>query len=389
MVKELVSILMVNYNHADVIEDAIKSVLGQSYENFQFIIVDDGSTDASCDIIKQYDDPRIEFYSQPINRHICAVTNFGMEKVRGEYLARIDSDDIWYPEKLEKQMKFLNDHPEYDICFSYVDIIDEKGNKIIDSDIEKLYQVHYQTQSEWLEHFFMEGNCLALPSVLMRRKIMDDTGIFKMGYMQSHDFDYWVRIAKRCTLHVLQESLIGVRRYENNMNNSNLSEVNTTRFYNEYLDIKKHFFDDMSKEVFIETFQKHFRNPDSYTEEELECEKAFLLCLPHGLSESIPPAGIEKFLELLQKPEYVKLLEEKYDFTVKDFYEMTGKHIYNDYFLECRVRQLNEEREKRQRLEQEKRRKEQELEELIAAYENSTSWKLTRPFRKIMKVLKR
>ena len=95
MKKDLVSVLMVNYNHADTIEKSIRSVLEQTYSKLQLIIVDDGSTDNSVEIINSIEDPRIELYEQKVNKQICMVTNFGMEKVKGEYFARIDSDDIW------------------------------------------------------------------------------------------------------------------------------------------------------------------------------------------------------------------------------------------------------------------------------------------------------
>ena len=93
---------MVNYNHEAHLPLTIESVLSQSYQNIQFIIIDDGSTDGSQPIIKDYakKDPRIEYYFLEKNRHICHATNFGFRKVTGEYLARIDSDDLWYPDKL-------------------------------------------------------------------------------------------------------------------------------------------------------------------------------------------------------------------------------------------------------------------------------------------------
>ena len=94
MKEPLVSVLMVNYNHEDTIGETIESVLGQTYQNMQFIIIDDGSTDRSCDIIKSFQDERIELYRLGKNRHICYATNYGFEKVKGDYLARIDSDDV-------------------------------------------------------------------------------------------------------------------------------------------------------------------------------------------------------------------------------------------------------------------------------------------------------
>ena len=107
MKRPLVSVLMVNYNHEDSIRESIESVLSQSFDNLQFVIVDDGSTDRSCEIVESFHDPRLEFYRLPENRHICYTTNFGLTKVRGDYLARIDSDDLWLPDKLERQLAFL------------------------------------------------------------------------------------------------------------------------------------------------------------------------------------------------------------------------------------------------------------------------------------------
>lgn len=401
--EELISILMVNYNHADVIKETIESVLAQSYTNFQFIIVDDGSTDGSLDIINQFDDNRIEVYPQKKNMQICTVTNIGLKKMKGTYLARIDSDDIWEPEKLEKQIRFLKEHSEYEICFSLVDIIDEEGNEIDNSPIKKMYEKNYTTQEQWLEQFFFKGNCVALPSVIMTKRVVDEIGNFNICYMQAHDFDYWIRVAKRYPMYVMQEALIKVRRYNGEKNNSNLSEINTTRFYNEYLDIKKHFFDDMDNDLFKRTFQKYFRDKNANGQEKLECEKAFLLCIPCEPARSIPFTGIERLGNLFQKQNYVDILEKEYNFNIKDFYIMTGKHLYNDYFLEqAKEKNSNLERENRnlkdgmvkQDVENKKVNDEltgriKELEHRIEEYEYSTSWQLTKPFRTVMKAIRR
>lgn len=384
MEKPLVSVLMVNYNHEDTIRESIESVLNQNYKELQFIIVDDGSTDSSCEVIEQFKDSRIELYKQKRNQHICYVTNLGLSKVKGDYLARIDSDDIWYPEKLEKQIQFLVEHPEYKICFSLVDIINTKSEVINDKDIGDLYEVFFKGQADCLEKIFFMGNCLALPSVLMKTEIMKEIGGFNLGYMQSHDFDYWVRVAKKYPIYVMQERLIGVRRFDKNdekSNNSNTSEISSTRFYNEYMDIRSHYFDDMDNELFVYTFQKYFKCKESKSIEELECEKAFLLCTPCNPSYAIPPVGIQKFLELFQKEIYVNLLEEKFHFTIKDFYKLTGQHMYNDRILDDRRKMLQTEN-------MELIKENSNLEKLINEYENSTSWKITKPLRMLMSKIK-
>lgn len=407
MKEPLVSVLMTNYNHENTIKETIESVLQQTYRNIQFIIIDDGSTDCSCDIVESFQDGRIELYRLEKNRHICYATNYGFEKVKGDYLARIDSDDVWYPEKLNKQMEFLQKNKQYKVCFSWLDLIDGEGNSINEqnSGLLHMYEAEFAGQEDCLLSFFLNGNCLAQPAVLMETEVMRSVGGFNPGYMQSHDFDYWIRIAKRYPLYVMKERLLAVRRFDGNSqtrNNSNVSHTNTLRFYNEYVDIRKHFFDDMSDELFLRTFGGEFRNKEAQSYEELECEKAFLLCRPIPPTQVIPPSGIEKFLEIFASPAIKSVLEYKYGFVEKNYYELTGTHIYNDIFLhekEMFLRQqcedeakrrseaedkLKKVREEKKRLQEEKRqlqREKKQLEQLIRTYDNSTSWRMTAPFR--------
>lgn len=395
MEKNLVSVLMVNYNHADTIEKSIRSVLEQTYSKLQLIIVDDGSTDNSVEIIKSIKDPRIELYEEKENRQICAVTNFGMKRVRGEYFARIDSDDLWEQNKLELQLKYLKEHPEQKICFTRAAIIDEK-DQIIDSELEKLYAVNYESQEEWLETFFFIGNCLPMTSVLMTTKIMLEIGNFNIAYRQLHDFDYWIRIAKRYPMAVIPEKLVRIRRYESETNNSNISEKNTTRTYNEYVDIRRHFFDEMSDEVLKKTFGKYFKNNNAESREELECEKAFLLCSPLGQGKAISNVGIECFVNLFQNKMMTDILEKNYGLNAKKFYELTGEHIYNDWKLQEEIQSIKEKNEKFEKTIEDKESRIKVLEEelrlrnkIINEYENSTSWKLTKPLRKIGKIVKK
>lgn len=387
----LVSVLMVTYNRGKVLKETIESVLSQTYKNIQFIIVDDGSTDDSYDIIKSFHDPRIEVYRLEKNRHICYATNFGFSKVKGEYLARIDSDDVWYLTKLEKQVEFLKKNAKYKICFSWIDLIDENGKSINEKNKEllHLFESDFIGQSDCLRYFFMHGNCLSHPSVLMETSVMNNIGGFHPGYMQSHDFEYWVRIAKKYPIYVMQERLLAMRRFGENKekgnNNSNTSYVNSLRFYNEYVDIKRHFFDGMEDELFIKTFKEDFINKDAKSKAELECEKAFLLCHPILHSTKTPPIAVEKFYELLLNDETKKILEDKYDFTEKTFYKMTGETIYFDHFVEKKLDTLDvqvSELEKENRF----------LKEQVHLYKDSKSWKITKPLRdlseKVKKVMK-
>ena len=202
---------------------------------------------------------------------------------------------------------------------------------------------------------------------------------------------------------VIPEKLVRIRRYESETNNSNISEKNMTRTYNEYVDIRKHFFDEMSDVVFKKTFGKYLKNSNAESREELECEKAFLLCSPVGQGRTISNVGIEYLINLLQDKITADILESKYELNIKKFYELTGEHLYNDWKVQETIQNI---KKKEEVFENEIRRNEQqklmlkkdiadrdnkikELEAIIEDYENSTSWKLTKPLRKIGTIVKK
>ncbi len=395
MGEKLISVLMVNYNHEDTLAETIQSVLDQTYSNFQFIIVDDGSTDRSCEIIESFQDERIELHKREENEHICIATNYGFTKVKGDYLARIDSDDLWYPDKLEKQLLFMEKHQECSVCFTWCDLIDEYGNNIneLEKGLLKLYESETLEQEQWLRKFYFEGNCLAHPSVLMKREVLENIGKFTLAYRQLHDFDYWVRIAKQYKIYIIQERLIAVRRFidkqQTQKNASASSEKNDTRVFNESMDIRARFFEGMSDEILLKGFQQDFRFQKSHTKEELECERAFLMCKPHIGWDGLAPAGIERLAELMEQENMRVLLKEKFHFTVKDLYSLTEKHLFVDSIMKSRYGEVEQ---YKNRLEEEKQQLQREVENcqnLILEYANSTSWKITEPLRKMGSIVRR
>lgn len=382
----LVSIVMVNYNQERYIGAAIESVLQQSYQNWELIVVDDGSTDRSKEIIQSYADERIRPYFLEQNRHICYATNYGFAKVKGEYLARLDSDDVWRPAKLDKQVAFLEAHQEEQVLFTKLDIINENGEVVNDEkkDLYTLYNSRQENRKEWIRFFFFVGNSLIQSGMMMRTALMRETGDFNLAYMQAHDFDYFVRLIKRTGFSFLEEPLIGYRRAESQ--NSSYHPENDRRFFNEHMSIRRHFFDDFSDELFIETFQEYFVNPKSHTHEELQCEQAFLLTKCIGYSDANPILGMEAFEKLFQSVETADLLENKYQFTPKEFYKRNSTHQYfqkEDFLkleqkikeLEAHVSVLLDVKEMQQKH--------------IEALENSLSWKVTKPIRNLKNIVKK
>ncbi len=386
MSNPLVSIVMVNYNQERYIGDAIESVLHQSYQNWELIVVDDGSTDRSKEIIQSYADERIRPYFLEQNRHICYATNYGFAKVRGEYLARLDSDDVWRPEKLDRQVAFLEAHQDEQVLFTKLDIINEKGEVVNDEkrDLYELYNSRHENRKDWIRFFFFVGNSLIQSGMMMRTALMREIGDFNLAYMQAHDFDYFVRMIKKTGFCFLEEPLIGYRRAE--VQNSSYHPENDRRFFNEHMSIRRHFFEDFPDELFVETFQEYFKNPESCTHEELQCEQAFLLEKCIGYSDANPVLGMEAFEKLFQSVEMTALLENKYQFTPKEFYKKNATHQYfqeEDFLkleqkikeLEAHVSVLLDVKEMQQKH--------------IEALENSLSWKVTKPIRNLKNIVKK
>ena len=125
----LVSIIMPNYNSEKYVKETIQSVLEQTYQNWELIFVDDCSTDNSLDIVKSFDDDRIKVYQNESNSGAAVTRNHALEMAQGKWMAFLDSDDLWTPDKLEKQITFMVNN---DVCFSYSDyeVIDENDNVI-------------------------------------------------------------------------------------------------------------------------------------------------------------------------------------------------------------------------------------------------------------------
>ncbi len=448
MKEPLVSIIMTNYNHEDCIRESVEAVLNQTYSNFQFIIVDDGSTDDSVKILQSFTDERIELYTRKENVHISAATNYAMQFVKGEYAAIADSDDLWTPDKLKKQVEFLQKNPQYEACFTWVDIIDENG-KIVnekEKDVREIFNCSTDTREEWLRFFFFIGNRTANPTSIVTTKALKEIGEHNPAFVQGHDFDWWVRFTKKYQFAVIEEPLLRYRRYSlgGGSNTSARNDVNDIRFYNEYMLIRKHFFEDMDQETFIAAFSEQFRNPNSRTALELECEKAFLMCKEFNGSSVYSACGMERLAGLLADRETAAVLKETFHFDQKDFYKMNGVSIYMDKIsqgnrqaarqkleiaeaeignlkktasdlntllegknqeteslnelldamklqyadLELKLEQQRQQLEERQQQLEEKQRQLEERDITIETMLNSLSWKVTKPMRNVKRMLK-
>lgn len=227
-------------------------------------------------------------------------------------------------------MKYMQEHPQGALCFTKLDIINEKEEVINDSltDLYQLYNSRCRDRNEWIRYFFFYGNTLIQSTLLMKREVVDHIGKFNLAYLQSHDFDFFVRAIRKYDFVFVEEPLVKYRRTEKQ--NSSMNHLASRRFENEHMNIRYHYFDDMSDDFFIEVFQNCFINKDSKSHEELLCEQAFLLCKCIRTQAINPVLGAKKLLDLMQEPALLKVLEEKFRFTPKDFYKISDQSMFFD-----------------------------------------------------------
>lgn len=205
-----VSVLMPAYNSEKYVGAAIESILNQTFADFEFIIINDGSTDGTPEIINKYAraDKRIRFIDNKKNQGIIAVLNNGLDLCRGEYIARMDSDDISLPERLKKQVKYMNAHPECGACGTWIRKFGTKTKGKV---------IKYPDNAKLLD-FVIHGNLVANPSSMVRRTVIVANKIkYNPQYKYAEDYGFWIDVVKHNEIHNLQDVLLNYRWYDNNV----------------------------------------------------------------------------------------------------------------------------------------------------------------------------
>ena len=198
-----VSFLMAVYDGETYLDEAIQSVLNQTLHDFEFIIINDGSADGTAKIIERYrrGDGRIRAYEQP-NCGLVMALNRGLELARGEYVARMDADDISVPGRVAAQVTFMDAHPEVGICGTWIETIGMHH-----SDVRR-----YPTDDATIRSWLLFESVLAHPSIMMRRELLMKTGLsYNAGYVHAEDYDLWVRAARHTALANIPEVLLRYR----------------------------------------------------------------------------------------------------------------------------------------------------------------------------------
>ncbi len=201
---ESLTVLMPVYNAALHVREAIQSILVQTFEDFEFLIIDDASTDDTVNIIRSFSDKRIRLICRDKNSGIKDTLNEGIGLTNTELIARMDADDISHPWRLEKQMNFLSNHRDHAMVCSLARVIDKDGDFI-------------QAYDPYLEDLYygLFFDCyICHPSVMYRKRCVEAVGKYTMQY--GEDFDLWWKLARFYKIHLIHEPLLLYRLHQQN-----------------------------------------------------------------------------------------------------------------------------------------------------------------------------
>jgi len=196
-----VSILIPAYNRGYCLKDALDSVAAQTYQDFEVIVVDDGSSDETSQVVKSH--PLDIQYIYQKNKGVAAARNAGMAKMTGEYLAFLDSDDMWLPKKLEIQLDFLNRHPEVDVLGTRCEVVGSSGESLGKYKPTGFFTADFEG--------LLKANFLITSTVMMRTRILKDVGYFSEEIRSGEDYEFFLRVTLKGRAGYIEDALTKYR----------------------------------------------------------------------------------------------------------------------------------------------------------------------------------
>ncbi|RDV16708.1 glycosyltransferase [Pontibacter diazotrophicus] len=260
------TVLMPVYNAQKYLAEAIDSILQQSFTDFEFLIIDDASTDGSVEIVKSYTDPRIRLVLNEINLGISATLNKGIALSASEFIARMDADDISYPDRLSKQIAYMQAHPECAMVSSLVRVISEDGQFVRQDKFESDYFYYNLTFICWIYH----------PTVMYRKQAVTEVGMYAVPYAE--DFELFWQLSRKFVIYNLPEVLLDYR-----VTNQSLHQV-----------LKKQEYEQAQQEQLLRNF-RYYAGPD-YT-----IPASFVECLQHNFQPLLAEQSVSSVLNCIRE----------------------------------------------------------------------------------------
>jgi len=221
----LVSIIMAVYNGELYLKECIDSIIGQSYDNWELIVINDGSKDGTSKILETYKkgDDRIRVFNLDKNSGLVYCLNFAIRESKGLYLARMDADDVMYPERLSLQTQFMDDNLEVGVLGSNVDLIDLSGTRF--------GQWTFPNSDKGLKDLLINKCPFMHPSVMIRKDtLMNIPGPYSEEYPACEDYDLWIKLHKVTKFASSSIPVIKYRVHPNQITQGNIKKVSGDNF---------------------------------------------------------------------------------------------------------------------------------------------------------------
>jgi glycosyltransferase involved in cell wall biosynthesis len=216
----IVSVLIPTYNRGHILGQALQSVLNQTYQDFEILVVDDGSSDDTVDVLKSFPDERIRYFRHPQNRGCSAAYNTGISLAEGTFVATLDSDDSWMPNYLERQVGFLTRHPEIGAAFSDLEIVADTHTIPSLTGLMRAFPKLWQRQPSAEEFAFNQSEmyvCLLeeipiKPSAcVVRRTVFGEVGVFNEAWPSGTDWDLFLRMSRAFSFGYINLPLVSMK----------------------------------------------------------------------------------------------------------------------------------------------------------------------------------
>jgi glycosyltransferase involved in cell wall biosynthesis len=220
MVRDVkMSVLMPVYNAESYVKEAIASILGQTFTDFELVVVNDGSTDNSGSVIQSFADDRIRYVENERNEGIVNTVNRGVGLCRGKYIARMDADDVALPNRLATQYRFMEAHPEVGVCSAWAEVIDDCGRVT--------GRIVLQTGHEQILIHLLFSVALIQPASCIRTVLLREH-MYK-GESVAEDYDLWCRLSNVTRMANISKFLLQYRWHENNISKERASQMETVK----------------------------------------------------------------------------------------------------------------------------------------------------------------
>jgi glycosyltransferase involved in cell wall biosynthesis len=242
----LVSIILPTYNCAAFLSHSIGSILAQTYNSYEIIVVDDGSTDNTKEVLYPFIQ-RIKYIRLEQNKGLPMARNIGISSAQGKYIAFIDADDLWLPEKLQTDIEYFETHPEVSMVYSKHINMDEKGNDLNGNTKRQLPSGNIFTQ------LFSEQNFIITSSVVVRKEIFETTGLFDEQLFNCQDWDMWLRIAFHFQVAGIGKPLV---KYRHNPHSLSKNRNNVLKYQKMVIDKIYNKFKDKENGIHEKLYKK-------------------------------------------------------------------------------------------------------------------------------------